>query len=73
MKKTLFLFLLIVSIIGCKNSSYEVSDINAKKITLHSEIKQDSTIIGVFLPYKDKMTEEITKTLSYAPYTLEEN
>ena len=71
MKKTLFLFLFIVSIIGCKNGSYEVSEINAKKITLNPEIQQDSIIIGVFLPYKDKMTEEITKILSYAPYTLE--
>ena len=71
MKKTLFLFLFIVSIIGCKNGSYEVSEINAKKITLNPEIQQDSSIIGVFLPYKDKMTEEITKILSYAPYTLE--
>lgn len=71
MKKTLFLFLFIVSIIGCKNGSYEVSEINAEKITLNPEIQQDSIIIGVFLPYKDKMTEEITKILSYAPYTLE--
>ena len=70
MKKTLFLFLFIVTIIGCKNGSYEVSEINAKKITLNSETKQDSAIIGVYLPYKEKMTEEITKILSYAPYTL---
>ena len=71
MKKTLFLFLFIVSINGCKNSSYEVSEINAKKILLNSQIKQDSAIIELFLPYKDKMTEEITKILSYAPHTLE--
>ena len=71
MKKTLFLFLFIASVIGCKNSTYEVSEINAKKIILNSQIEQDSTIIGVFLPYKKKMTEEISKTLTYAPNTLE--
>lgn len=71
MKKTLFLFLFISTVIGCKNSSYEVSKINAKKITLDSLIHQDSTIIEVFLPFKEKMTEEITKKLTYAPKTLQ--
>lgn len=71
MKKTLFLFLGILSVVGCKNTAYEVSEINAKKIALNSQIQQDSSIIGKFLPYKEKMTEEISKTLTYAPNTLE--
>ena len=71
MKKPWILFLFIFLSIACKNSSYEVSKIKATQITLNAEIKQDSTIIQVFQPYKDKMTEEITKILSYAPYTLE--
>ena len=71
MKKPWILFLFIFLSIACKNSSYEVSKIKATQITLNAEIKQDSTIIQVFQPYKDKMTEEITKSLSYAPLQLE--
>lgn len=71
MKKPWILFLFIFLSVACKNSSYEVSKIKATQITLNAEIKQDSTIIQVFQPYKDKMTEEITKSLSYAPLQLE--
>ena len=54
MKKPWILFLFIFLSIACKNSSYEVSKIKATQITLNAEIKQDSTIIQVFQPYKDK-------------------
>ena len=72
MKKLWILFLFIFLAIACKNSSYEVSKIKSTQITLIPEVKQDSTIIQVFQPYKDKMTEEITKSLSYAPLQLKE-
>ena len=71
MKKALFLILFISSVLGCKNSTYKVSEIHTKKILLNSQIEQDSSIIEVFFPYKEKMTEEISKTLTYAPNTLE--
>ena len=58
-------------IIACKNNSHEVSKINAKQLKIGNEVKQDSSIIQLFTPYKKKMTNEITKSLSFSPKILE--
>lgn len=66
MKKILILLLLTFCNLACKKKSYEVSKINFSKITISSEIKQDSLIVNSFMPYKNKMIEEVNKPLSYA-------
>jgi 2',3'-cyclic-nucleotide 2'-phosphodiesterase (5'-nucleotidase family) len=71
MKKIWILFFLSFLIIACKNNSYEVSKINAKQLKIVNEVKQDSSIIQLFTPYKKKMTKEITKSLSFSPKILE--
>ena len=67
MKKIWILLFFSFLIIGCKNNSYEVSKINAKQLKIVNEVKQDSSIIQLFTPYKKKMTKEITKSLSFSP------
>ena len=71
MKKIWILFFFSFLIIVCKNNSYEVSKINAKQLKIGNEVKQDSSIIQLFTPYKKKMTNEITKSLSFSPKILE--
>ena len=71
MKKIWILFFFSFLIIACKNNSYEVSKINAKQLKIGNEVKQDSSIIQLFTPYKKKMTNEITKSLSFSPKILE--
>ena len=71
MKKIWILLFFSFLIIGCKNNSYEVSKINAKQLKIGNEVKQDSSIIQLFTPYKKKMTNEITKSLSFSPKILE--
>ena len=71
MKKIWILFFFSFLIIACKNNSYEVSKINAKQLKIVNEVKQDSSIIQLFTPYKKKMTNEITKSLSFSPKILE--
>jgi len=71
MKKIWILFFFSFLIIACKNNSYEVSKINAKQLKIVNEVKQDSSIIQLFTPYKKKMTKEITKSLSFSPKILE--
>lgn len=71
MKNGWILFLTALLCIACEKSSLQVAKINAKSIEINPEIKQDSSIIDEFLPYKYKMIEEISKVLSYAPSTLD--
>jgi len=71
MKKIWILFFFSFLIVACKNKSYEVSKINAKQLKIGNEVKQDSSIIQLFTPYKKKMTNEITKSLSFSPKILE--
>ena len=71
MKKIWILFFFSFLLIACKNNSYEVSKINAKQLKIGNDIKQDSSIIQLFTPYKKKMTKEITKSLSFSPKILE--
>jgi len=71
MKNIWILFFFSFLIIACKNNSYEVSKINAKQLKIVNEGKQDSSIIQLFTPYKKKMTNEITKSLSFSPKILE--
>ena len=71
MKKIWILFFFSFLLIACKNNSHEVSKINAKQLKIGNEIKQDSSIIQLFTPYKKKMTKEITKSLSFSPKILE--
>ena len=71
MKKIWILFFFSFLIIACKNNSHEVSKINAKQLKIGNDIKQDSSIIQLFTPYKKKMTKEITKSLSFSPKILE--
>ena len=71
MKKIWILFFFSFLLIACKNNSYEVSKINAKQLKVGNDIKQDSSIIQLFTPYKKKMTKEITKSLSFSTKILE--
>ena len=71
MKKIWILFFFSFLIIACKNNSHEVSKIDAKQLKIGNEVKQDSSIIQLFTPYKKKMTNEITKSLSFSPKILE--
>ena len=71
MKKIWILFFFSFLIIACKNNSHEVSKINAKQLKIGNEVKQDSSIIQLFTPYKKKMTNKITKSLSFSPKILE--
>lgn len=71
MKKIWILFFFSFLIIACKNNSHEVSKINAKQLKIGNQVKQDSSIIQLFTPYKKKMTNEITKSLSFSPKILE--
>mgnify|MGYP000371137957 FL=1 len=71
MKKIWILFFFSFLLIACKNNSHEVSKINAKQLKIGNDIKQDSSIIQLFTPYKKKMTKEITKSLSFSPKILE--
>ena len=71
MKNIWILFFFSFLIIACKNNSHEVSKINAKQLKIGNEVKQDSSIIQLFTPYKKKMTNEITKSLSFSPKILE--
>ena len=71
MKKIWILFFFSFLIVACKNNSHEVSKINAKQLKIGNEVKQDSSIIQLFTPYKKKMTNEITKSLSFSPKILE--
>ena len=71
MKKIWILFFFSFLLIACKNNSHEVLKINAKQLNISNDIKQDSSIIQLFTPYKKKMTKEITKSLSFSPKILE--
>ena len=71
MKKIWILFFFSFLLIACKNNSHEVLKINAKQLNISNDIKQDSSIIQLFTPYKKKMTNEITKSLSFSPKILE--
>ena len=71
MKKIWILFFFSFLIIACKNNSHEVSKIDAKQLKIGNEVKQDSSIIQLFTPYKKKMTNEISKSLSFSPKILE--
>jgi 2',3'-cyclic-nucleotide 2'-phosphodiesterase (5'-nucleotidase family) len=71
MKKIWILFFFSFLLIACKNNSHEVSKINAKQLKIDNEVKQDSSIIQLFTPYKKKMTKEITKSLSFSTKILE--
>ena len=71
MKKIWILFFFSFLLIACKNNSHEVSKINAKQLKIGNDIKQDSSIIQLFTPYKKKMTKEITKSLSFSTKILE--
>ena len=71
MKNIWILFFFSFLIIACKNNSHEVSKINAKQLKIGNEVKQDSSIIQLFTPYKKKMTNEISKSVSFSPKILE--
>ena len=71
MKKIWILFFFSFLFTACKNNSHEVLKINAKQLNISNDIKQDSSIIQLFTPYKKKMTKEITKSLSFSPKILE--
>ena len=71
MKNSWILFLTLLTNVACKKSSFQVSKINSKSIEINAQTEQDSSIIKEFLPYKDKMTKEISSVLSYAPYTMD--
>ncbi len=71
MKKIWILIFFSFLLIACKNNSHEVSKINAKQLKIGNEVKQDSSIIQLFTPYKKKMTKEITKSLSFSTKILE--
>ena len=70
MKKFLLLFLFISILFSCDKEVQNVVKISAKTSTIDSLVTQDSTIIKEFLPYKEKMIEEVNKVLSYAPKNL---
>ena len=71
MKNSWILFLTLFVCVACKKSSFQISKINTKSIEINPQTAQDSSIIKEFLPYKDKMIEEISKVLSYAPATMD--
>lgn len=70
MKKLFILFFSLSLFFSCTKEPYQVTKITAKTNLIDPEIKQDSVVIKEFLPYKDKMIKEITRTLSYAPKNL---
>ncbi|MFY0629334.1 MAG: 5'-nucleotidase C-terminal domain-containing protein [Flavobacteriaceae bacterium] len=67
MKKLLTLLFVTILFVSCNKEPYQVSKITAKTNLIDPTIRQDSTIINEYLPYKDKMIKEITRKLSYAP------
>tara|TARA_R110002074_G_scaffold363346_3_gene536488 strand:+ start:74 stop:826 length:753 start_codon:yes stop_codon:yes gene_type:complete len=71
MKKIWILFFLTFICIACKKNNQRVDKVTAKTTAINPEIQQDSTYIKKFLPYKNKMIEEISTILSYAPKNLE--
>lgn len=73
MRKNLALLFLVFSWISCNHEPQNPVKITAKTNQVDSLIHQDSTVIGVYSPYKKKMTEEINKVLSYASQNLTKN
>ncbi len=70
MKKTASFFFVLSLLFSCKEESKILTKITAKTSQVDTLTRQDSTIIKEFLPYKEKMIEEVNKVLSHAPKNL---
>jgi 5'-nucleotidase len=54
-------------IFSCGEPPQQASKITSETQAIDSLLEQDSAIVNTFLPYKEKMVEEINSVLSYAP------
>lgn len=70
MKRITALALLLLLSYSCKKEVVNLTKISAKNNLIDSSTPQDSTIINLFLPYKDKMIKEINTVISYTPKNL---
>lgn len=67
LKKLGLAVIVILFWVSCQNTSSSLSKISFETKAIDTILKQDSTIIKEFLPYKKKMTEEINSKLTYSP------
>jgi 5'-nucleotidase len=67
MKKNLGFLFVVFLWMSCHHEPRDVSKITGKTNLIDTILQQDSAIIKTFAPYKEKMIEEVNKSLSYAP------
>jgi len=70
MKKLVVLFILFFLIISCESEPDKITKITATTNQIDSLLLHDSTVVREYLPYREKMVEEVNKIISYAPENL---
>lgn len=69
-KKIVSILLLFFLLVSCQKEAQKITKITAKTSEVDSLSQKDHLIVEKLSPYKEKMTKEITRVLSYAPKNL---
>jgi 2',3'-cyclic-nucleotide 2'-phosphodiesterase (5'-nucleotidase family) len=65
--KHFVVFITVSLVLGCKETSYELTKINAKQIAIDSTLTQIDSITNFVEPYHNRINEVLDSTLAYAP------
>lgn len=68
--KTFFLLYLSFTLIGCKQTTHQLTKIKATNIAIDSSITADESIRNFINPYQKKITQEIQHVFCYSPKDL---
>ncbi|AVR43880.1 hypothetical protein C7S20_00535 [Christiangramia fulva] len=66
----LFFGFAAIILMGCKNDSFEVSDISAERIPVNEKIQGDTAIQNFIKPYKEHLNNTLDSALIYNPKLL---
>lgn len=74
MKRLLLLSVLLTGILfSCKHQQMELSQIEGRQITITDSIPSNNAIEAFIKPYRDRVSEEMSRPLSYAPFSMDKS
>lgn len=71
--KHFVLLLTFALFFSCAEKKYHVSRIEGKKIAIENTLSESSEIENFIKPYRDKINDDLSQVLSFAPITLDKN
>lgn len=74
MKRILYFSFLVSGLLfSCKQQQVELTQIQGQQITISDSIPSNDTLESFIKPYRDRVSEEMSRPLSYAPFSMDKS